>query len=269
MRPPYFLGHRSMPRKGAGRPGKYYLEHILLRWSYAGASGRQTCRRMMKMSDKANSTAPASGSTRRQAIAGVAMAIGGLALGLPKTAAATEEEISRTAGAIHQEPVFKASRKRVYEALIDTRQFDEVVQLSGAMKDMAPGSKPTEISREVGGAFSLFGGYITGRQIELVPNERVVQAWRVAVGIRESIRLRNLSWRSREAGPRSFSTIPAFLKARRNIWRRDGSRTIGNRLGKCWLESCVRRATSAQRADGRRLDFSRSPRSVFPPTSNL
>lgn len=133
----------------------------------------------MTMSDKANSTAPAGRSTRRQAIAGVAMAIGGLALGLPKTAAAADEEISHTGEAIHQEPVFKASRKRVYEALIDTRQFDQVVQLSGAMKDMAPGSKPTEISREVGGAFSLFGGYITGRQIELVPNERIVQAWRV------------------------------------------------------------------------------------------
>jgi len=117
----------------------------------------------MTMSDKANSTAPAGRSTRRQAIAGVAMAIGGLALGLPKTAAAADEEISHTGEAIHQEPVFKASRKRVYEALIDTRQFDQVVQLSGAMKDMAPGSKPTEINREVGGAFSLFGGYITGR----------------------------------------------------------------------------------------------------------
>lgn len=38
--------------------------------------------------------------------------------------------------------------------------------------------KTTEISREVGGAFSLFGGYIVGRQIEMVPDERLVQAWR-------------------------------------------------------------------------------------------
>ena len=41
------------------------------------------------------------------------------------------------------------------------------------------GGKPTEISREAGSAFALFGGYITGRQIELVPNARIVQAWRV------------------------------------------------------------------------------------------
>ncbi len=45
---------------------------------------------------------------------------------------------------------------------------------------MAPGAKPTEISQEAGGAVTLFGGYITGRQIELVPNERIVQAWRAA-----------------------------------------------------------------------------------------
>src|SRR5208337_4375449 len=124
------------------------------------------------------STAPASGSTRRQAIAGVAMAIGGLALGLPKTAAATEEEISRTAEAIHQEPVFKASRKRVYEALTDAKQFDKVIQLSGVMQSMHLPDKPAEISREAGGAFTLFGGYITGRHVELVPSERIVQAWR-------------------------------------------------------------------------------------------
>jgi activator of HSP90 ATPase len=39
---------------------------------------------------------------------------------------------------------------------------------------------PVQISREAGGAFTLFGGYIVGRQIELVQNERIVQAWRVA-----------------------------------------------------------------------------------------
>ena len=38
--------------------------------------------------------------------------------------------------------------------------------------------KPAEISAEVGGAFALYGGYITGRNVELVPNVRVVQAWR-------------------------------------------------------------------------------------------
>jgi uncharacterized protein YndB with AHSA1/START domain len=129
--------------------------------------------------ERKNSVAPMVTPTRRQMMAGVVIALGGLALGSNEAWAGAEEEISRTAEAIHQEPVFKASRKRVYEALTDAKQFEKIVQLSTAMKTgMPPGAKPTEISREVGGAFSLFGGYITGRHIELVPNERIVQAWR-------------------------------------------------------------------------------------------
>lgn len=37
---------------------------------------------------------------------------------------------------------------------------------------------PAVISNEPGGAFSLFGDYIAGRQVELVTNQRIVQAWR-------------------------------------------------------------------------------------------
>jgi activator of HSP90 ATPase len=117
--------------------------------------------------------------TRRQAIVGVAIAFGGLSLRSTEAWAGAEEEVSRTEEAIHQEAVFKASLKRVYEALTDTKQFDKVIQLSGVRQSMPPGGKPTEISREVGGAFTLFGGYITGRHIELLPDKRIVQAWPV------------------------------------------------------------------------------------------
>jgi activator of HSP90 ATPase len=116
--------------------------------------------------------------TRRQTIVDVAIAIGGLALGSTKSWAETQDGISRTAESIHQEPVFIASRKRVYDAFTDAKQFDKVIQLSGVMQAMHLPDKPAEISREVGGAFALFGGYITGRHVELVPNERIVQAWR-------------------------------------------------------------------------------------------
>jgi activator of HSP90 ATPase len=130
------------------------------------------------MSDRKNLVRQDNGPTRRQAILGVAAAIGGLALGSGVAWAGGEEEISRAAEAIHQEAVFKTSRKRVYEALTDAKQFDKIIQLSGVMQAMHLGDKPAEISREVGGAFALFGGYITGRHVELVPNERIVQAWR-------------------------------------------------------------------------------------------
>ena len=130
------------------------------------------------MIDNTNVQALANGPTRRQAIAGVAIVLGGLALGSTQAWAGAKEEISHTAESIHQEVAFKASRKRVYEALTDTEQFDKVIQISGVMKSMHLGGTPTEIGREVGGAFTLFGGYITGRHVELVPYERIVQAWR-------------------------------------------------------------------------------------------
>ncbi|MGB2901082.1 MAG: SRPBCC family protein [Candidatus Acidiferrum sp.] len=131
------------------------------------------------MSNRNSLAALTNAPTRRQAIAGLAAAFSGLVLGSTEAWAGTEEAISHAAESIHLEPVFKASRKRVYEALTDAKQFGKIVRLSAAMKGgMPPGAGPAEISREAGGAFSLFGGYITGRQIELVPNERIVQAWR-------------------------------------------------------------------------------------------
>lgn len=120
----------------------------------------------------------ANGPTRRQAIAGVAIALGGQALGSTNAWAGTADGISHPCEAIHQEPIFTAGRKRIYDVLTDAKQFDKVIQLSGAMQTMHLPDKPAEISREAGGAFKLFGGYITGRQVELVPNERIVQAWR-------------------------------------------------------------------------------------------
>src|SRR5258708_407209 len=72
-------------------------------------------------------------TTRRQVISGGAVVLGLLALGAGRALAAGEEEILRTEEAIHQEPVFKASRNRVYEALTDANQFGKVVELSAAM----------------------------------------------------------------------------------------------------------------------------------------
>jgi activator of HSP90 ATPase len=134
----------------------------------------------MIMIDRADLAVRTNGPTRRQAIVGAALIFGGLASSTNKVwaGAVDGDGISRTAESIHQEPVFKASRKRVYEALTDAKQFDKVMQLSGVMQTMHLGDNPAEISREVGGAFSLFGGYITGRHVELLPDERIVQAWR-------------------------------------------------------------------------------------------
>ena len=68
---------------------------------------------------------------------------------------------------IHQEIVFPASPGRIYEVLLDAEQFSAL-----------SGGAPAEISTEAGGTFSCFGGMVSGRNVELIPNQRIVQAWR-------------------------------------------------------------------------------------------
>jgi activator of HSP90 ATPase len=114
-------------------------------------------------------------ATRRQMIAGVAIAFGTLAAGrqawgkIPqqpemKEKPGTAANQSRTF--LHQEINFKASPQRIYETLLDSKQF-------AAFTGM-----PAEIDSKVGGAFSTFGGLVEGRNVELIPAQRIVQAWR-------------------------------------------------------------------------------------------
>jgi activator of HSP90 ATPase len=66
---------------------------------------------------------------------------------------------------IRQSVTFKATPHAVYEALMDSRKH---TRFTG---DLA------QISRKVGGAISAYGGYITGSNLELVADEKIVQAW--------------------------------------------------------------------------------------------
>jgi activator of HSP90 ATPase len=71
--------------------------------------------------------------------------------------------MSRT---IQQSEVFKASPHVVYEALMDSATH---AAFSGSA---------ASISREVGGEFSAYNGFITGKNLELIPDRKIVQAWR-------------------------------------------------------------------------------------------
>jgi len=103
-----------------------------------------------------------------------------LAIGPIRAFATPDDGVSRTAEAIHQEVIFNATSKRIYDALTDASLFQKVESFSAAMKSLDVSSHPARISREPGGAFSLFGDHIIGRQIELVEDQLIVQAWRVA-----------------------------------------------------------------------------------------
>ena len=113
---------------------------------------------------------PASNPTRRQLIAGVTIALGSLALASTEAFAQAVQEISHSEDSIHQEPVFKARRKRVYEALTDAKQFQKVTQLSAAVQSgMAKGNIPAEIVAESGGAFKFFNGLSSGGTLNSCP----------------------------------------------------------------------------------------------------
>jgi len=67
---------------------------------------------------------------------------------------------------IHQEVLFNATPAQVYAALMES---DRHAAFTG---------RPAQISGEVGGAFTAHEGYISGRNIELIPGTRIVQSWR-------------------------------------------------------------------------------------------
>ena len=111
--------------------------------------------------------------TRRQMITGGVLAVGGLALTSARVAAQQSQagtQPSQTilmAKAIHHEVDISSAPQRIYEALLDAKQFSAFSGFAGA-----------EIHREVGGSFTLFGGHVTGRNLELAANRLIVQAWR-------------------------------------------------------------------------------------------
>jgi activator of HSP90 ATPase len=117
--------------------------------------------------------------TRRQVIAGIAIAcctqiarsnLWGAGLWAESQGMTMKQtpgpEANKARTALHQEIDLKASPQRIYQVLLSSKDF---ASFTGV---------PAEIDPKAGGAFSMFGGAIVGRNVELVPNQRIVQAWR-------------------------------------------------------------------------------------------
>ncbi len=75
---------------------------------------------------------------------------------------------------IHLEAVINASPGQIYECLTNGEMFAAATE------------QPARVSDREGDPLSLFGGRVEGRQIELVPRERVVQAWRFGSAHRDA-----------------------------------------------------------------------------------
>jgi len=115
--------------------------------------------------------------TRRSAIARVAGVLGALAASSHARAQQEPPEPTKEKPAtgpnrlrtsIHQEINLPASPQHVFDVLLDAKQFAAFTAL------------PAEIDSKPGGTFKTFGGLIEGRNVEIIPGQRIVQAWRPA-----------------------------------------------------------------------------------------
>jgi len=67
---------------------------------------------------------------------------------------------------IKQTVIFSATPHEVYEALMDEKIHARF------------SASAAQISRQVGGTFTAYDGYISGKNIELISDQKIVQEWR-------------------------------------------------------------------------------------------
>jgi activator of HSP90 ATPase len=67
---------------------------------------------------------------------------------------------------IRQTVTFKASPHEIYESFMDEKKH---AQFTGAK---------VKLSRKTGGKFDIWDGEISGENLELVPDKKIVQTWR-------------------------------------------------------------------------------------------
>ena len=99
-------------------------------------------------------------------------------------AASLHAQTANPGTTIHHEIDYKTTPARIYQALLDAKQFSALT------------NQPAEIDPRPGGAFKLFGGAIEGRNVELIQDKRIVQAWRPA------------SWTAGEYSVVRFELVP-------------------------------------------------------------
>jgi activator of HSP90 ATPase len=125
---------------------------------------------------KANTSSSSLVRARRNAIFKIFAGFGALAAGSVSQAQTLQQPAeekpctspNQARTSIHYVLNFNASPERFYQAILDAKHFAE---FSGM---------PATIDATAGGSFSMFGGLIQGRNVEVVPNQRIVQAWRPA-----------------------------------------------------------------------------------------
>jgi len=111
---------------------------------------------------------------RRQALTSVALTAVGLAVSPAASEQVPGQSMEQKPGtaanqkktSLHLTAELKSSPARVYALLLDSEQFAALTGLAA------------HIDPQPGGSFSLFQNQIEGRNVELVADHRIVQAWR-------------------------------------------------------------------------------------------
>lgn len=67
---------------------------------------------------------------------------------------------------IKQSVLFKASPKEIYNALMDSKKHSKFT------------GDTAKIGKKVGDTFTAYGGYIEGKNLELIPEKKIIQSWR-------------------------------------------------------------------------------------------
>src|SRR5580704_11999742 len=133
----------------------------------------------MKMSEYLNNMPPGSRAFLNKKLTVIGAFFTMLVFLHAPTLAQTGEKFNNADSAkgitIHQSAYFKVAPEQVYKTLLSSTEFSACTKKSF---DMFSASS-AKIDPVVGGTFSLFDGHIIGRILELVPNQRIVEAWRV------------------------------------------------------------------------------------------
>ncbi len=96
----------------------------------------------------------------------LALAFGSMAAGTRVLGQTPPANANAALTNLHQEGAFNVEPARLYDTLLSSKEFSAFTKTSA------------KIDAVEGGAFSLFGGLIVGRNVELTPKTRIVQAWR-------------------------------------------------------------------------------------------
>jgi len=65
-----------------------------------------------------------------------------------------------------QEIKIKGTPHEIYEVFMDAKKHSKLTE------------SKTKVSREIGGSFSIFEGALSGKNVELIQDKKIVQTWR-------------------------------------------------------------------------------------------